>query len=747
MLKNTGRMAVRCPICNSSYRALSKHLQRNHGVRNLDERKILLLLANGRTNIRLHPCTILGCEYHGTRLDRHLARDHVELAREELHVVQNQMKMTVAKKELYELRMTNPTIEMITAWAVDTVADDDILSQPPPLSPVNECDNPDCKEWRLEANAVRAQRDIYAAEVKSLRCKLQQRIKDKRQRMDQRAGDMPAFDGEERERVILKKRPRPESTPTRLSKSKGPSCSKSPIPACSTSPIPACSTSPIPACSKSPTGSHTHSPSSSEPASIHTEASSTSPPINSPWFRGRGRGNIMRDITFPRIMEEYLQGYREHYAGIDPPVRLQENTVSKLSRVKSFLSFMAHGFNRLSDWLFLRDLKRIRGWSRSLMKSSLQVTTSDFYIKNISHFLKYMADTPCKGSRLSQTDMILIKREVVAILKSLKRKVLIHQMQVKRDKMEGLPSHNDLMTCLTSTTTRIPQLLDVMASNPTTATRTLLYGYMTLHWSCIYGHRPGVYSNMTNAEVRKADTTGTAFGYLVHVSNHKTANAFGEAQLYLTVEEFGWMKRWLEIKGTLTCTQSRYFLYTEGKNPFRKLAYSLRLAWADVGLRSPINFTDLRTVHADNAKRFQDKGNRQRVSDFMCHNTATADKFYANNPSLKEAADIRLLFTQSLQAAAAASTAAAAGNEDTFAGIDIDSDNSGEEHSPAPYQDSLPRHVPKRDQSLAEHNPSDMGEERVPYSAPTSPTVASDQLVNMQCVVVISPLVNTLYPV
>ncbi|XP_071062411.1 uncharacterized protein [Pseudochaenichthys georgianus] len=320
-------------------------------------------------------------------------------------------------------------------------------------------------------------------------------------------------------------------------------------------------------------------------------------------------------------------------------------------------------------------------------------------------------------------------------------------MQVKRDKMEGLPSHNDLMTCLTSTTTHIPQLLDVMASNPTTATRTLLYGYMTLHWSCIYGHRPGVYSNMTNAEVRKADTTGTAFGYLVHVSNHKTANAFGEAQLYLTVEEFGWMKRWLEIKGTLTCTQSRYFLYTEGKNPFRKLAYSLRLAWADVGLRSPINFTDLRTVHADNAKRFQDKGNRQRVSDFMCHNTATADTFYANNPSLKEAADIRLLFTESLQAAAAASTAAAAGNEDTFAGIDIDSDNSGEEHSPAPYQDSLPRHVPKRDQSLAEHNPSDMGEERVPYSAPTSPTVASDQLVNMQCVVVISPLVNTLYPV
>ncbi|XP_034052688.1 uncharacterized protein LOC117533156 [Gymnodraco acuticeps] len=265
---------------------------------------------------------------------------------------------------------------------------------------------------------------------------------------------------------------------------------------------------------------------------------------------------------------------------------------------------------------------------------------------------------------------------------------------------------------------------------------------------------------MTNAEVRKAETTATAFGYLIHVSNHKTANAFREAQLYLTIEEFGWMKRWLEIKGTLTGTNNRYFLSIAGKNPSRNLASFLRLAWADVGLKGPINFTDLRTVHADNAKRFQDIGNRQRVSDFMCHNTATADTFYAKNPSLKEAADIRLLFTESLQAAAAAAAAASGGSEDNLGDIDIhsDSDSSGEEHSPTPYQDSpdtetsdeeFYKHfnawrAAKREQSMAEHSPSDTGEERVPDSAPTSPdtdNVASDQLVNMQCFVVLSPLV------
>ncbi|XP_033949453.1 uncharacterized protein [Pseudochaenichthys georgianus] len=214
-------MASECPICKSSYRALSKHLQRNHNMRNADERRIILLMANGRTNIRLHPCIIAGCEYIGTRLDRHLDKDHVELSREEMHVVVNKVKIQVAKRDLRELRLTNPTVEIISSWDVDTV-DDEVLSQSPPLSPEIECDNPDCNEWRMEANTMRAQRDRYAAEVKSLRCKLQQRIKHKRHRREQRAKDMHESDeedGEEQEPVYLKKRPRRESTKERQSKS------------------------------------------------------------------------------------------------------------------------------------------------------------------------------------------------------------------------------------------------------------------------------------------------------------------------------------------------------------------------------------------------------------------------------------------------------------------------------------------------------------------------------------------------
>ncbi|KAL3045936.1 hypothetical protein OYC64_014086 [Pagothenia borchgrevinki] len=107
-----------CLLCKMPYLALNKHLQRNHSVHNADERRILLLMANGRMNIRLHPCIISGCNYSGTRLDRHMDRDHVELSREKINVAVQQVKMKMAKKELHDLRLTNPDIGMITSWDV-----------------------------------------------------------------------------------------------------------------------------------------------------------------------------------------------------------------------------------------------------------------------------------------------------------------------------------------------------------------------------------------------------------------------------------------------------------------------------------------------------------------------------------------------------------------------------------------------------------------------------------------------------
>ncbi|XP_034055541.1 uncharacterized protein LOC117548991 [Gymnodraco acuticeps] len=614
-------MPPKCPLCKKPYLALSKHLKNTHRVYNTKERSIILSIANGRINIRCHACIIVGCEYHGTRLDRHLIKDHRELSPEEVRVALRKIKKKVAMDKLQALRQSIPAIEMRTA--VDDVfdTDEDVLGHPPALSPHTVCENQYCRE-------TSAERDILLNEVRTLRYKLQKQLNTNQPRAETHTEFI------EDESVA----------------------------------VASCST---------------------------TTAEQSVPPHFSPGSSGKGRGNTMRKIKLPGLMEEYIKAYGEHLNGIDPTPKQRENTISRVSRIKTFILYMIHDRTLMCNWLFLRDVKRIRSWPQSLMDSGKKVTTAAFYLKNVAHFVNYMCDAPCPWTRINRQDLRYITQEVKSGLRSLKRKVVVHQMAVKRNKIDNLPCQADLLSCMTAAKRRIPELLEQMAINPTNATRYLLYGYITLNWSCLYGHRPGVYANLTNAEFIDAGKRGNEYGYLIHVKEHKTANAFGEAQLHLSKQEFDWMKRWMEIKQTLPCRHSQFFLFTEGRGPSQNLSRDLRMAWKDVGLQGTITFTELRTALADNAKKFHEPVNRKKLSDFMCHNTHTADRFYAFMPDIKEAAEIRNMFTDSLVAAAKSGAEAAvqagAEAEESSSEIDIcsgDTSSSDEALSTVIYNDT-----------------------------------------------------------
>ncbi|KAI4798282.1 hypothetical protein KUCAC02_022158, partial [Chaenocephalus aceratus] len=53
--------------------------------------------------------------------------------------------------------------------------------------------------------------------------------------------------------------------------------------------------------------------------------------------------------------------------------------------------------------------------------------------------------------------------------------------------------------------------------------------------------------------------------------------------------------------------------------------------------------------HLIHAKKTQDAASRKKVTDFMCHNTSTADRFYATMPDAKEAAVIRTIMAKVLE--------------------------------------------------------------------------------------------------
>ncbi|KAL3063500.1 hypothetical protein OYC64_003131 [Pagothenia borchgrevinki] len=389
-------MLSKCLLCGKFYKGLNLHLKRNHMVLNIEERSILLKMANGRITIRTQPCNLSGCDYHGTRLDRHLVKEHKELSQKEAGVALRNIKHKVGLQMLRDLRRRNPEIGMIS-----TLDEDDGTLE----------------EW--------GQIDTLKREVKSLRCKLQRVLKRKRQRTKEKAVSIGGEEEQEQEHVYIKE-PNKDATPSS-------SRSRNQIPLFSNTPVASCSrTPPVPSCS---TPNSLASCLNKPKAARKTPAGETSSPTFSPWSSGWGQGNIMRRITLPNIIEEYLTAYREHHEGIAPNIRQSEKAQSKVSRVMTFLMYMAHGNTRLSDWVFINDVKRIRGYSQSTIKSGKAVTTAD--LKNVAQFVKYMMDTPCRGSRLTMPEMRTIRREVKAGLNALKKPVLLHQIWVKRTKNRG----------------------------------------------------------------------------------------------------------------------------------------------------------------------------------------------------------------------------------------------------------------------------------------------------------------------
>ncbi|XP_034445836.1 coiled-coil domain-containing protein 69-like [Hippoglossus hippoglossus] len=110
-----------CPICQSTFEQLRKHLVNAHSVKNVAERRILLNLTSGRVNIRHCPCPVRGCSYAQSRLDKHILDTHTEMAINKRASSVQVAKLRQCLKLLRELQGTNPTPEVSTA--VDLLAE------------------------------------------------------------------------------------------------------------------------------------------------------------------------------------------------------------------------------------------------------------------------------------------------------------------------------------------------------------------------------------------------------------------------------------------------------------------------------------------------------------------------------------------------------------------------------------------------------------------------------------------------
>lgn len=191
---------------------------------------------------------------------------------------------------------------------------------------------------------------------------------------------------------------------------------------------------------------------------------------------------------------------------------------------------------------------------------------------------------------------------------------------------------------------------DELEGNPEVS-RYRFYGYLAAFITSLYGHRPGVVTNMLLKEVARAQQEGSPEkGYIINVAQHKTAHVFGAAQLFLLAEEFSWIQRWVALRPSIqpkACNDLVFF--TAGKGPMKNLNGYFQRAWAEMGLPGRPTFTDVRTAVSAHGKNLHSPEVRRLMTTYMCHDEATADKFYALSLSNDQSREMRAMFEATLR--------------------------------------------------------------------------------------------------
>nr|XP_055062868.1 uncharacterized protein LOC129445899 isoform X1 [Misgurnus anguillicaudatus] len=241
--------------------------------------------------------------------------------------------------------------------------------------------------------------------------------------------------------------------------------------------------------------------------------------------------------------------------------------------------------------------------------------------------------------------MLAIRREVRGLIRGMRRGVTMHQIGVKQAKEGQLIPKKVLRKCRAECQKLIPGILgrskslaplrfvlfdrsvlltcafvstDQLEEDLSQKTQFVLYGHLTAYFASIYGHRLGVFQNMTIKEVEKAVKSESTGSYLINISLHKTNQAFGPAQLSLKKEEYHWFRRFLALREHLVGgPEAVYFFYTSTPNPCKNLNNYFQGAWVSMGLPGKPTFTDIRTSIATHARNTHNSDNRQKVAKFQ----------------------------------------------------------------------------------------------------------------------------------
>ncbi|KAK1876435.1 Hydroxycinnamoyltransferase 2 [Dissostichus eleginoides] len=360
-----------------------------------------------------------------------------------------------------------------------------------------------------------------------------------------------------------------------------------------------------------------------------------------------------RSTEFPdhvTVLNCLLEDFKVLQEGPDPSPKLKNNVQSKLHRIRKFVGWMSRGKTDLGKLQFLGDLDNLRGWVKSLRGNKMALPTTLHYLKNVRQFVVFIGETPPPSSRLSQKNVLMVVRELKASIRSWTRPVVLHQMRVKGKKDATIHSIKELQECRRLALVAIPKLLSRLEEQHTTTDQCNLFGYVAAYLASLYGHRLGVFLNMTDVQVSQAVHGPEKNDYLLKMEDHKTNESFGTAKMLLSDQEYGWLMDIIHLKTKWANGKkmSKYVFFNTTFSPDKNLTKYVKRVWSEMHLKGEATFTSLRSAVATFARdrHGEDSQDRKSMARLMCHDTATSDKFYTMDLTMEQARKGCLLFEE-----------------------------------------------------------------------------------------------------
>ncbi|XP_032403169.1 uncharacterized protein LOC116709038 isoform X2 [Xiphophorus hellerii] len=253
-------------------------------------------------------------------------------------------------------------------------------------------------------------------------------------------------------------------------------------------------------------------------------------------------------------------------------------------------------------------------------------------------------ETPPRSSRLSKRQLVSVMRALRSATCQIGTKVVLRQIKVKSEKLQRSVTPDLLRRCVAKCRGWIPKLLlSCSQKKHDVGLRHQLFGFFALYLISLYGHRAGVITNLTTEEVLEAarGSVSSSPGVVLNV--------------FLTHEELGWIQRWMEIRARLRPQCDLVFFNTNHQHVSTITAFA-RNAWAAMLLPGRPSLTDIRTAVATMCRNTHSSDVRTQMARVMCHDTRTADRFYAMQLDVGQMAEMRRRFAQCMGEEAAESS-------------------------------------------------------------------------------------------